>query len=182
MIRNYPAPKNVDKLRCFLGLCCYFRRFLRNHAIVTHPLYALLKKDQPYIWTSACQEAFESLKHLLCTAPTLIFPRFDRPFRLTTDACSKGIAWILSQDDETGIDCPIFFGGRILTRAKANYSICEQESLAILSGIRESHSILSYCEFTVFTDHVSCQYLQSIKSMNGRLLRWSLLLQNYNLS
>ena len=179
IIRNYPVPKNVAQLRSWLGLTNYFKRFLRNHAKITHPLYALLKKDEPYIWKPECQEAFESLKDLLCSAPTLTFPRYDKPFRLTTDACTTGIAWILSQDDETGTDCPISFGGRTLTKAEQNYSICELESLAILCGIRTNHQMLSHCDFTVFTDHVSCQYLQSIKSMNGRLLRWSLLLQNY---
>ena len=179
IIRNYPVPKNVTQLRAYLGLVQYFRKFLRNNATITHPLYALLKKDAPYIWTEKCQEAFEALKNLLCTAPTLHFPNFHKGFRLTTDACKTGIAWILSQEDETGIDCPISYGGRTLSPAEQNYSIVELESLAILSGIKDHHAILSYCNFTVFTDHVSCQYLQSIKSMHGRLLRWSLLLQNY---
>ena len=179
IIRNYPVPTNVSKLRSFLGLINFYRRFVRDNAKITHPLYELLGKDVPYLWTQACQEAFQKLKDTLCSAPTLNFPNFKKPFKLTTDACSTGIAWILSQDDETGIECPISFGGRTLSSAEQNYSICEKESLGIICGIRDHHALLSYCEFTVFTDHVSCQYLQSIKTMHGRLLRWSLLLQNY---
>lgn len=76
-VRNYPVPTDVTKLiRQFLGLASYYRRFIPNFAKVSGPLHLLTKKSVRFEWTVQCQEAFELLKELLCSAPVLAYPQF----------------------------------------------------------------------------------------------------------
>jgi len=70
-VAEWPVPASLKELRSFLGLASYYRRFVRNFADIAAPLYALTKKDQPFVWTAASQNAFESLKDAL-TSPTIL--------------------------------------------------------------------------------------------------------------
>lgn len=63
-VRNFEQPKLKD-LRCFLGLCSYFRRFIKDFARLAHLLTSLLHKDMPFAWTAECESAFNELKILL---------------------------------------------------------------------------------------------------------------------
>ena len=76
-VRTYPVPQNLTQLRAFLGLANYYRRFIAGFALVAQPLTALTRKDTPFSW-SQCQEAFDSLKIALTTAPVLAYPDFSQ--------------------------------------------------------------------------------------------------------
>ena len=60
-----PAPRNVTKLRSFLGLVNYYGKFLPNLATILSPLYALLQKNQKWDWGSGQAKAFQEVKTLL---------------------------------------------------------------------------------------------------------------------
>jgi hypothetical protein len=61
-IRNWPAPTNIKGVRSFLGFGNFYPRFIGHFAEIARPLNALTKKDQPFEWTTECQEAFDMLK------------------------------------------------------------------------------------------------------------------------
>lgn len=90
-IQNYPRPFNVKQIQSFLGLCSYFRRYVKNFSKISRPLTLLLKKEQPFIWTDSQREAFEALKKSLAEEVTLAFPNFDELFYVTTDASDIAI-------------------------------------------------------------------------------------------
>ena len=97
---NYPEPNNLRELRGVLGLFSYYRRFIKDFAQVADPLYQLLKKDTPYIWTELQQKAFEKLKKKLTEAPIVQYPDFNKPFFLYTDASLIGVGAVLAQKEE----------------------------------------------------------------------------------
>ena len=74
------APHDMKAVRHFLGMCGYHRRHIPDFAILAKPLFALLKKDTPFLWTDKCQLAFETLKTRLCEAPVLAFPQVSANF------------------------------------------------------------------------------------------------------
>lgn len=76
-VRSFPVPRTQHDVRSFLGLCNYYRKFVKNYSKITDPLNALLAKDAKFKWTPDCQEAFECLKDKLISAPILKFPNFD---------------------------------------------------------------------------------------------------------
>ena len=90
-VQNFPVPKTQKQLRGFLGLCNYYRRFVKNFARICIPLNALLKNEvkrnfSPSDWTSECQNAFETLKEALVSPPILRFVDMNKDVVLSTDA------------------------------------------------------------------------------------------------
>lgn len=64
-VKNFPVPKSVHQLRQFLGLISYFRKFIRDCALLSSPLTKLLRKDASWSWEPAHMQAFQSLKDKL---------------------------------------------------------------------------------------------------------------------
>ena len=85
-IRNWPQPKNLKEIQSFLGLCNYYRRFIKDYAQITTPLTELTRKDQDYQWSEQAEAAFQTIKQRLTEAPTLKIPDENAEFSVTTDA------------------------------------------------------------------------------------------------
>ncbi|GJW66460.1 putative nucleotidyltransferase, ribonuclease H [Tanacetum coccineum] len=97
-IQDWESPTKVMKLRSFLGLVNYYRRFNMGYMVITSPLTDLLKKKKAWIWDEECQAAFESLKKAVMKEPVLRLPDVAMPFKLHTDASDFAIRGILMQD------------------------------------------------------------------------------------
>ena len=180
-IETYPVPKNVKNVRAFLGMAQFYRRYIKSFATIALPLNKLLRKDTKFVWTEECQVAFETLKRALVTAPVLAFPQFDKPFILAVDASDESIGYVLSQLDSDNREHPVAYGGRALRNEELRWHITDKEGLSLVEAIRQFRPYLANVPFTVYTDNVSVKYLQQIKDCQGRLGRWSLLLQGYNM-
>ncbi len=98
-ILQYPAPKTKRELCRFLRMV-YYRAFCKNVASVVSPLADLLSSSKTFIWSPACENAFEAAKDLLCFAPVLAAPEFTRPFKLEVDASAVGAGAVLLQEDD----------------------------------------------------------------------------------
>lgn len=70
-VQFIPRPQNATQVRAYLGLIGFYRKFIRNFSIIAQILHYLTKKNQVFQWTKECEEAFESLKEKLITAPIL---------------------------------------------------------------------------------------------------------------
>jgi len=77
-VQEWPQPSNVRELRGFLGLVGFYKKFVRNFAVIAKPLTNLLKKHTIYVWTSEHQLSFDTLKQALCSAPVLGIPDFPK--------------------------------------------------------------------------------------------------------
>ena len=138
-----------------------------------------MTKDISFKWTNDCENAFKTLKQALITAPILGYPNFNKPFILACDASGSAIGYILSQLGDDNKEHVIGYGGRALTNTEKNYSVTEQELLALVSAISYFHIYLANSTFDVYTDHKALTWLNSIKHTNSRLIRWALKLQEY---
>jgi len=179
-IKIFPRPSSVTQLRQFMGICNFYRRFVKGYAKIASPLNELLRKDVTFLWTTACEESFQTLKTALMVTPTLAFANMQKPFHLSTDASATAIGYILSQIDDNGRDVPLEFGGRALRPAETRFMVTEIEGLALVEAIRHFRPYLVNNHFHIYTDHISLKWLQDIRASTGRLARWSLLLQGFN--
>ena len=178
-VLEYPVPQTVTEVRSFLGLSNYYSRFIPDYSSLAAPLHALTAKKQKYMWDASCQTAFEKIKQALVDPPILSLPGPRSKPIIYTDASDVAIGFILGQVDKNGIESVIEYGGRALIGAEKNYSITHKEGLALVTAIEKYKPYIADKMFTVYTDHISLKWLQSLKDTTGRLGRWSLLLQPY---
>ena len=97
-IISWEPPQSVPEMRRFLGLCGFFRRFIKDFSVIASPLTSLLKKNSKYMWSPKCQQAFDDLKRRLMTAPILALPNFDHTFEVECDASGTGMGAVLLQN------------------------------------------------------------------------------------
>ena len=181
-IKQFPIPQTLTQVRSFLGLTTYYHRFVPCYSTIAEPLYRLQKKNIHFSWSNECQQAFDSIKQLLISSPTLRYPNFDREFLLMTDASNVGVGAILSQIDIDEKEYVIGYASRALSNEERNYSTTERECLAVLFGIKFFRPYLHGTHFTIITDHGSLTWLMNLRDCNGRLARWSLQLQGLHYS
>jgi hypothetical protein len=87
----------VSKVRSFLRLVGYYRRFILNLSKMAKPITELLKKGNKYVWSDACDETYGNLKKLLTTPPVLAQPDIAKPFDVYCDASGTGLGGFLLQ-------------------------------------------------------------------------------------
>lgn len=184
VILRFPVPCNKKELMRFLGMASFYRKFCKNFSCVAAPLTELLKKDQKYVWGRDQQHAFDSLKKLLTNEPVLSAPDFSRPFKLATDASDVGVGAVLIQEDDQGIEHPVSYYSRKFNNSQRNYSTIEKEILAVILALQHFNVYVdSPIEpVVVYSDHNPLVFAHKFKNNNQRLARWSLILQEYNLS
>ena len=90
-IRDAPAPTNVIELRSWLGLINYYGRLQRSLFSILGPLHELLRKSATWIWSEACQKAFEACKAQLSSSNALVHYDTAKPLQLDCDASSYGV-------------------------------------------------------------------------------------------
>ena len=186
VIRDIQAPNNVKGVQQILGFFTYYKKLIRNYSCITEPIRKLLRKDEKFMWTQECQNALDELKTKLSQCTLLMYPRLDDSYVIHTDASLNkpgGVGFTIEQSDPvTGQMRPIMFGGRALTKAERNYTATEIELLAILYALKQCRMLLLNAkQHTIITDHVSLSFISSMKRSSGRLLRWYLILEEFNL-
>ena len=179
----------VTKVRSFLGLCSYYRRFIKGFSRTAACLHDLTKDGVDIAVLSQsqkCQEAIKALIASITSEPVLATPRFDRPFILATDAANtEGVGGVLKQVDDEGRERVIAYYGRKLNDAERHYTVTEIELLAAMESIKHWRMYLWGRKFKLVIDHVALRWLHTMRdTMEGgpasRLMRWILKLQEYN--
>ena len=113
-IKHFSQPKTTANVRSFLGLCEYYRSFVKGFSTIAPPLSILLKKDIPFHWNAAEDKSFQDLKFALTHAPVLAFRDYKAPFILYTDASALGLGAVLMQTDACGKNRVIAYASRTL--------------------------------------------------------------------
>ena len=133
--------------------------------------FKLTEANVEFVWTSECQSSFQTLKPLLSTAPVLAYPDFTADFILDTDASNHGIGAVLSQVKD-GVEHPVAYASRTLTKAERNYCVTRKELLAVVEFGKQFHHYLHGPKFRIRTDHAPLCSVLPVKEPEGQLARW----------
>ncbi|XP_061366912.1 uncharacterized protein LOC133310046 [Gastrolobium bilobum] len=157
-IAKMPSPVNVKTLRSFLGHAGFYRRFVKDFSKITRPLCHLLKKDIKFEFNSDCLKAFESLKNKLITTPVIQPPDWNLPFEIICDASDYAIGVVLGQRKDK-LFRSIYYASKTLNEAQVNYTVTENELLAVVYACEKFRSYILGSKVTVHTDHAALKGL-----------------------
>lgn len=180
-IRNYPVPKTKKEVQSFLGVVGFYRNYIPNFADIAEPLHKLTHEDAKYEWTEIHQNAFKLLIESLAEATLQAHPDFEKPFYIRCDASSKGVAGAIYQFDDDGNVRPVSFCSRLLQPAERNYTVTEQEMLAIIYTLKTHYFFLMGNKIQLYTDHQALTFIKHHPFLSPRLTRWLLYLANFDI-
>ncbi|KAM0964170.1 hypothetical protein ACFX2A_023561 [Malus domestica] len=180
LIRYLPSPTSVREIRSFLGHAGFYRRFIKDFSKISNPLCRLLQKDVAFDFNEECEKAFNHLKEMLTSAPIIVPPDWSFPFELMCDASDYALGAVLGQRKEKRPHV-IYYASRTLNDAQLNYSTTEKELLAVVFALDKFRSYLLGTKVIIYTDHAALKYLFTKKEAKPRLIRWMLLLQEFDI-
>ncbi|GJR79410.1 putative reverse transcriptase domain-containing protein [Tanacetum coccineum] len=153
----------------------YYRRFIKEFSLISKPLTKLTQKNKPYVWGNDKEEAFQTLKLKLCSAPILSLPEGSKDFVVYCDASLKGFGAVLMQREKV-----IAYASRQLRKNEENYTAHDLELGAVIFALRLWRHYLYGTKCMVYTDHKSLQYilLFDYGELNMRQCRWIKLLSD----
>lgn len=172
VIHQWPKPESITDVRSFLGMCNYYRKFVRNYSLIAKPLFDMLRGEATFNWSSSAQHAFDTLKQCMSTEPVLVLPDPLKQWFIFTDASGYGIGGVLCQLYDTSYR-PIMFVSHKLTETELNWPTHDKEMYAIIYTLKQCRPYVEGKRVTVITDHNSLIYMHSQPKLSARQARWN---------
>ena len=175
-IEALTPPRTLSQLKSFMGSIHSLHKYLPALAESSAPLRPLLSKNNEYIWTPECQNAFENLKKQVSNIVELRHFDIHKDIRIVCDASHNGLGAVLEQLGPEGWR-PISFASRYLNEAEKKYSTNELEMLAVVWGAEYFRNYILGRSFLIVTDHKALISVlngnnKKNKTMFSRLTRW----------
>ena len=181
VVGELATPTNAKDIAKLLGHVGWYRELIPDNEKIVVPITQLFKKNYKFEWTYACQRPFEELRSKLSTYPVLVPSDWGKPFHVFCDASSVGLGSALYQTmEENKNNQPVAYASRQLTPAERNYPTTERECSAIVFSVKIFRHYLMYNPVIFFVDHMVIEVLVNKAELSGRLVRWILLLEEFD--
>jgi hypothetical protein len=166
-IRAWPTHTTVRQVKSFHGLASFYRRLVKGFSSLAAPLNELMKKNMPFKWGKAQENAFNTLKDKLANAPLLQLPDFGKTFEIECDASGIIIGGVLMQERKH-----VAYFSEKLNGAALNYSTYDKELYALVRVLETWQHYLWPKEFVIHSDHESLKHICSQNNLNRRHAKW----------
>jgi hypothetical protein len=180
VIEQLLSPTNMKGICIFLGHVGFYRRFIQNFFQIARSLTHLLVKDAPFVFMEECLQSFHILKKAIVSAHVIQPPDCHLPFEIICDASDYAVGVVLSQSKDKK-HYAISYASKTLTGPQLNYATMEKKLLTVVFAIEKFRSYLVGVRVIVYTDHAALKYLLMKKDGKSCLIRWILLLQEFDL-
>ena len=144
-VMTWERPKSVFKIRSFLGLAGYYKRFIEDFSRKAAPMTRLTRKEIKFEWDDRCEEAFQELKRRLTLALILIVLDRGQGYTLYCDASRAGLRCALMQSGRV-----VAYGSRQLKNHEQNYPTHDMELAAVVFSLKIWRHYLYGEEFEVY--------------------------------
>ncbi|KAA0065979.1 uncharacterized protein E6C27_scaffold62G00640 [Cucumis melo var. makuwa] len=180
-IQKMPRPKSLHDLRSLQGRLAYIQRFISNLAGRCQPFQKLMRKGEKFLWDEACQNAFDSIKKYLLNPPVLGAPVPSEPLILYIAAQERSLGALLAQEREKGKERALYYLSRTLVGAEVNYSPIEKMCLALFFAIGKLRHYMQAFTVHLVAKADPIKYVLSRPIISGRLAKWTIILQQYDI-
>jgi hypothetical protein len=153
-----------------------YQRFLEDYGTLVQTII----KEVDFVFDQACKYAHDELKRCVTSAPIIQPPNWDEPFEIMCDASDYAVGDVLRQRIGKNLHI-IAYASRMLDRVQCNYHTTEKELFTVVFALEKFRSYLLGTKVIVFTDHTALRYLLKKKKSKPRLIRWILLLQEFEI-
>lgn len=201
-LKNMPVPKFDDdyeerakslrRLRAFLGLGSFNRRYVKNFSQVAAPLNRLTEKGTKSEWTKECQDAWDTIINAIVETRGVYHPDYSKPFHLRCDASKDGIGGYLFQKVEVPFidkkgkegtkveEHVIEYFSRTLPKPLRQYDAKRLELLAVLESLEHFKPIFQGRRIKLESDHKNLTFLRNNRNLTDQFGRWCMRLDEFN--
>jgi hypothetical protein len=169
-VMEYPRPTTARKIKQFLDLTSYYRKFIEGYSKIAFPLLEILKGKKTFSWGKEQEEAIEILKGKFCSATILAAPNLSEEFIVTTDVSDYTIGAILSQG-KIGQDKPCAYESQCLKGNELRFPTYDKELLTIVFAKEQFRHYLYGRKFTIVTGHEPLKYFNTSNHLDLRFNR-----------
>ncbi|GJZ05598.1 reverse transcriptase domain-containing protein [Tanacetum coccineum] len=177
VISKLPHPTTVKGIRSFLGHAGFYRRFIKDFSKISRPRPSLREEHLFHFLQKICILAFPNIEKKYTKAPILHGSDLGLTFEIMCDASDYAIGAVQRIEKHFR---PIHYASKTMTEAETNYTTTEKEMLVVVYAFQKFRSYLIMNKSIVYTDHSALKYLFNKKDTKARLLRWVLLLQEFD--
>ncbi|GJX90112.1 reverse transcriptase domain-containing protein [Tanacetum coccineum] len=149
----------------------------------SHLEYAFLEENEklPVIIAKIVSLLSKPFRRSFIRKSILVVPDWNLPFELMCDASDYAIGAVLGQRKTKHFQ-PIHYASKTMTEAQIHYTTTEKEMLAVVYAFEKFRPYLVLSKSIVYTDHSALKYLMNKQDAKPRLLRWVLLLQEFDIT
>ncbi|RVW62065.1 Retrovirus-related Pol polyprotein from transposon 297 [Vitis vinifera] len=176
-----PAPRTEKEIRGFLGRLQYISRFIARLADICEPIFHLLRKNQPTVWSDDCQRAFERIKECLLSPSVLVPPTPGRPLLLYLSVSDMALGCMLAQLDDLGKKRAIYYLSKRMLEYECKYIMIERLCLALVWATRRLRHYMTEYSVLLVSRLDPLRYLFDRPVLTGRFMRWLVLLTEFDI-
>ena len=176
-----PAPRNEKEIKGFLGRLQYINRFIARLTDICEPIFRLLRKNQPTVWNNDCQLAFEKIKECLLSPPVLVPPTSGRPLLLYLSVSNIALGCMLAQLDDSRKERSIYYLSKRMLEYECKYIMIERLYLALIWATRRLRHYVTEYSILLVSRLDPLRYLLDRPVLTGRLMRWLVLLTEFDI-
>ncbi|GJT58648.1 putative nucleotidyltransferase, ribonuclease H [Tanacetum coccineum] len=173
-VKNWKPLKTPTEIRSFLRLAGYYRRFITNFSKIAKPLTLLTQKNKKFEWGDEQENAFQTLKDMLCDALILALLEGPNDIVVYCESSNQGFGCVLMQRNK------VITYASIKLKIHKNYTTNDLELGAVVFALKTWRHYLYGTKSVIYTDHKSLQHIFDQKELNMRQRRWIELFSNYD--
>ena len=182
-INKIATPTSIEEVCQFNGMCSYYRKFMSHYSDISKCFNDMTKKGATFNWTKECNTAFKLPKEKLMEDPVIISPQVDKNYVIHCNASKYSYSGILQQT-RPGIEelAPVAYFSGNFNKTQVKWNITEKEAYTIYKSVKKFAFYITGAKTTVFSDHKPLKNFFEGGMNITKLDRWSLELQEFNIS
>ena len=179
VVKTLMPPTTIKGIKSFLGHAGFYRKFIKDFSKISRPLCRLLEKDANFDFDESYISAFDEIKSKLVTGPIMLTPDWNNDYEIMCDVNDYVMGVVLGQKTEK-IFKAIYYASKTFNEAQENYSTTEKEMMAIVFACEKFKPYILGSHVIIHTNHDAIRYLMTKNEAKRRLIRWVLLLQEFD--